>query len=91
MTTSRNRAGLAAVLSFLIPGLGQFYNGKFLRGLFWLLITPGIWIGRESGAQMGGELFSDALSEPSGPAPTYVSMFKNNVPKLVDGMLMNGS
>lgn len=48
-------------------------------------------IGRESGAQMGGELFSDALSEPSGPAPTYVSMFKNNVPKLVDGMLMNGS
>ena len=24
-------------------------------------------------------------------APTYVSMFKNNVPKLVDGMLMNGS
>ena len=53
--------------------------------------APGIWIGRESGAQMGGELFSDALSDPSGPAPTYVSMFKNNVPKLVDGMLMNGS
>jgi zinc/manganese transport system substrate-binding protein len=40
---------------------------------------------------MGGELFSDALSDPSGPVPTYVSMFKNNVPKLVDGMLMNGS
>jgi zinc/manganese transport system substrate-binding protein len=48
-------------------------------------------IGRESGAQMGGELFSDALSDPSGPAPNYVSMFKNNVPKLVDGMLMNGA
>ena len=25
--------GVAAVLSFLIPGLGQFYNGKFLRGI----------------------------------------------------------
>lgn len=37
--------GLAAVLSFVIPGLGQFYNGKFLRGAFWLIVTPGIWLG----------------------------------------------
>jgi TM2 domain-containing membrane protein YozV len=35
----------AAVLSFLIPGVGQIYNGRFLRGLFWLIITPGLWIG----------------------------------------------
>ena len=40
-----NKAGLAAVLSFFIPGVGQFYNGKFLRGLFWLIVTPGLWIG----------------------------------------------
>jgi len=25
---------LAAILSFFIPGLGQFYAGSFLRGLF---------------------------------------------------------
>jgi TM2 domain-containing membrane protein YozV len=37
--------GLAAVLSFIIPGLGQFYNGKFLRGIFWLIVTPGLWLG----------------------------------------------
>ena len=37
--------GLAAVLSFLIPGLGQIYNGHFLRGLFWLIVTPGFWLG----------------------------------------------
>ena len=37
--------GLAAVLSFFIPGLGQLYNGKFLRGIFWLIFTPGMWIG----------------------------------------------
>jgi TM2 domain-containing membrane protein YozV len=37
--------GVAAVLSLLIPGIGQFYNGDFLRGLFWLIITPGFWIG----------------------------------------------
>jgi len=37
--------GTAAVLSFLIPGLGQIYNGNFLRGLFWLIVTPGFWVG----------------------------------------------
>ena len=38
-------SGLAAVLSFLVPGVGQIYNGNFLRGLFWLVITPGFWLG----------------------------------------------
>ncbi len=37
--------GTAAVLSALIPGLGQFYNGSWLRGIFWLIITPGLWLG----------------------------------------------
>lgn len=43
--------GLAAVLSFVIPGLGQLYNGKFFRGIFWLVVTPGLWIG--SGGTLG--------------------------------------
>ena len=43
--------GLAAVLSALLPGLGQFYNGDFLRGIFWLIVTPGLWIG--SGGLLG--------------------------------------
>ena len=38
-------AGTAAILSFIIPGLGQLYNGKILRALFWLIITPGLWLG----------------------------------------------
>jgi TM2 domain-containing membrane protein YozV len=38
-------AGTAAVLSVIVPGVGQFYNGDFLRGLFWLILTPGLWIG----------------------------------------------
>jgi TM2 domain-containing membrane protein YozV len=37
--------GVAAVLSAVIPGIGQFYNGDFLRGIFWLIITPGFWLG----------------------------------------------
>lgn len=32
--------GVAAVLSFLIPGLGQIYNGRFGKGLMHLLIVP---------------------------------------------------
>jgi TM2 domain-containing membrane protein YozV len=37
--------GLAAVLSLFIPGVGQIYNGQWLWGVFWLIITPGLWIG----------------------------------------------
>jgi TM2 domain-containing membrane protein YozV len=40
-----NRPPVAALLSFLIPGVGQIYNREYLRGLFWLVITPGLWIG----------------------------------------------
>jgi TM2 domain-containing membrane protein YozV len=36
--------GVAAVLSFFIPGVGQIYNGAFLRGIFWLVVTPGLWL-----------------------------------------------
>ena len=32
------RPGTAAVLSFFIPGVGQIYNGAFLRGIFWVSI-----------------------------------------------------
>jgi TM2 domain-containing membrane protein YozV len=37
--------GLAAVLSLIIPGAGQLYNGRILAGILWLIITPGMWIG----------------------------------------------
>ncbi len=41
----RRNPGAAAVLSLIIPGVGQIYNGDFLRGIFWLIITPGFWMG----------------------------------------------
>ena len=25
--------------------VGQIYNGDFLRAIFWLIVTPGLWIG----------------------------------------------
>jgi zinc/manganese transport system substrate-binding protein len=36
-------------------------------------------IARETGAKIGGELYTDALSPPDGPAPTYLDMFRHNV------------
>jgi zinc/manganese transport system substrate-binding protein len=36
-------------------------------------------IARETGARIGGKLYSDALSEPSGPAGTYIDMMRHNV------------
>lgn len=43
-------------------------------------------IGRETGARTGGVLFSDALSGPDGPAPTYVAMMRHNVRLLVSAL-----
>lgn len=51
VSSSRNDAGIAAILSLIVPGVGQIYNGAFLRGIFWLIITPGFWIG--SGGTLG--------------------------------------
>jgi len=42
---------LAAVLSLMVPGVGQFYNRDLGRGIFWLIITPGFWVG--SGGTLG--------------------------------------
>jgi len=36
-------------------------------------------IAEESGAKIGGKLYSDALSDPSGPAPTYIDMMRSNL------------
>lgn len=37
--------GTAAVLSFVLPGLGQIYNGQMWWAIFWFIITPGFWLG----------------------------------------------
>jgi len=36
-------------------------------------------IAAETGAKIGGTLYSDALSDSDGPAPTYLDMFRHNV------------
>ncbi|MCK9986984.1 MAG: zinc/manganese transport system substrate-binding protein [Azoarcus sp.] len=43
-------------------------------------------IRKESGARLGGTLYSDALSAADGPASTYAAMMRHNLRTLLDGM-----
>ena len=44
-------------------------------------------IARETGAKIGGTLYSDALSDANGPAATYVDMMRNNVRELAKALV----
>ena len=46
-------------------------------------------IASDAGATVGPRLYSDALSKPGGPAPTYEAMMRYNVAALVAGMSKN--
>lgn len=41
---------------------------------------------RETGAKVGGTLYSDALSEPGQPAATYLDMFEWNASRFLDAL-----
>lgn len=43
-------------------------------------------IARESGAVVGGTLYSDALSPPSGPAASYIDMMRHNTRLIAAGL-----
>jgi zinc/manganese transport system substrate-binding protein len=45
-------------------------------------------IAEESGAKVGGKLYSDALSKPNGPAPTYLDMMRYNLRQLTAALMM---
>ncbi len=45
-------------------------------------------IARETGAEIGGTLYSDALSEPEGPAGTYLGMMRHNSQTLAGALTM---
>ena len=43
-------------------------------------------IAGESGAKLGGTLFSDALTDEKGPAPTYIDMIRYNIKALTSAL-----
>ena len=40
-------------------------------------------IAKESGARIGGKLYSDALTEQKGEAPSYIDMMRHNMTQIV--------
>ena len=44
-------------------------------------------IGAEGGARVGGTLYSDALTDEQGPAPTYIDMMRHNAKQLADALM----
>jgi zinc/manganese transport system substrate-binding protein len=46
-------------------------------------------LARDTGAILGPPLYSDALSRPNGPAPTYIRLIEYNTAALKQGMLKN--
>jgi zinc/manganese transport system substrate-binding protein len=47
-------------------------------------------IGAESGARIGGTLYSDALTDDKGEAPTYLDMMRHNVRQLAAALTSQG-
>ena len=43
-------------------------------------------IRKESGARVGGTLYSDSLSASAGPAPTYLDMMRHNAKTLSEAL-----
>jgi zinc/manganese transport system substrate-binding protein len=46
-------------------------------------------LSKDAGVSVGATLYSDALSQASGPAPTYLKMMNHNVTQLLAGMKLN--
>jgi zinc/manganese transport system substrate-binding protein len=47
-------------------------------------------LARETGATLGGTVYSDALSPPDGPAGTYLDMLRHNTTLFAAAMARNG-
>jgi zinc/manganese transport system substrate-binding protein len=44
-------------------------------------------IARETGAKVGGTLYSDALTDDKGDAPTYIDLIRHNLRQLVAALV----
>lgn len=49
--------------------------------------APARQVARETGAQYGGVLYVDSLSEPDGPVPSYLDMMRVTAKTIADGLM----
>lgn len=40
---NKHNLGLATVLTFFFPGVGQMYKGQVLRGIFYFILISGLY------------------------------------------------
>ena len=65
-------------------------KGKKISGVFMENVTDPRLIQRisaETGAKAGGTLYSDALTDPKGPAPTYIDLIRHNIRTLSSALM----
>ena len=74
-----------------VAGLIRQIRHEGIRALFLENISDPrpLEIACETDAGLGPQLYSDALSVPDGPAPTYIRMIEYNTALLQAGMLKN--
>ena len=87
--------GLSTESEPTAAGLGRLSNQIRKEGIKALFIEnmtdPRLikTLARDTGAVVGGTVYSDSLSEDGGPADSYVKMFHHNVPAFVEAMQQN--
>jgi zinc/manganese transport system substrate-binding protein len=75
-----------------LAGLSRAIKAAHVRAVFLENVTNPRSIralAEDTGAVIGGTLYSDALTPPDGPAPTYMDMLRHNTQTLIRGMAQN--
>ena len=68
---------------------GQFFDGSGMRRTWAVEDRSGRLIGRisaETGARVGGTLYSDSLTGEKGDSPTYIAMVRHNIKALTSAL-----
>lgn len=88
----QGKSGEGQASARLVAGLIRQIRATRLKAVFVENINNGrltSQIARETGVVPSGELYSDALSGPEGPAADYLSFYRHNVRLMVEGMKRN--
>lgn len=88
----QGKSGESQASAQLVASLIRQIRSTRLKAVFVENINNGRLTGqiaRETGVVLGGELYSDALSQKDGPAADYLSFYRHNVRVMVSGMRRN--
>jgi hypothetical protein len=72
---ARTYSPLAGLLSYLVPGLGQIYQGRVAKGILFLVVLYGLFF---YGLALGGwqNVYLEPLNSPAGRVPQDQRLFQ---------------